>query len=238
MGDAAYEMRRQHEREIGKRVLAALVSDEPEMLTANMTWRGTYREIDYKISLWGLGSMCDGHGMWNYYLFLREQQFGKEAFEPLWLEPSYDDKSRAHFDYFVSPFTELKLHGGITYYEQHGQAARGARVVEIGCDYGHLWDRDANYGYTLRSVRHDAERSIDLLLRLYPALLVKCSWDGTYHPRDEMLANKHGHLVWRENRNKIPADWNWFDSPATEGRTDDASRTALAVPPDTNEANQ
>lgn len=203
-----------HKKELGRRIFKRLAEDEPAMVDAHMTWKFVHREIDYKVALWGLGSMCDGHGMWNYYLYLREEQFGSEKFAPLWLEPEWKTfgGKREHetYNYYISPFTELDLHGGITLYKRHGDGIHMPRCVEIGCDYGHLWDREDGYGYDLRHVRRDAERSIDLLLGLYPDLRVKCSWDGTYHPREEMLTNKYGRLVWRENRAAIPAGWDWF----------------------------
>lgn len=207
------------QKRLGKRLLENLVRDEPAMIDAHMDWKFEYREIDYKVSHWGLGSMCDGHGMWNYYIYLREQQIGVDQFGRIWLRAQYKTLGgkRLHktYDYYVAPLNQIEMHGGMTFYKPCGDKKQNNRYVEIGCDFGHLWDHERGYGYSLAEVRRDAEKCIESVHELFPALLTKCKWDGTFHPRDEMLTNKNGQPVWRGNKDAIPAEWNWFADSET-----------------------
>lgn len=203
-----YEERRKQERLEGA-VIMREMSKDPAFLDACLVWRDDYRSIQYKIKFWGCGSMNEGKGMWNYYLLLKEQQFSVEEFAALWLPGNtHTRRSGLPFkthDYYTEPFTELDFHGGITSYAQH-ENSPGFRCVEAGCDYGHAWDRDAGYQFDFKSVKQDVQHSIDLLWKLYPNILVCCCWDGSFHPKEEMIENKHGNLIWKENTEEKRAE--------------------------------
>lgn len=118
-------------------------------------------------------SSNDGKGVWTYYLSFHERQFTLEQFNKLWLKPIREatQTKRVMYNYDVHPFTELELHGGITFYEKSGGTESSPiRVVKIGCDYNHLWDREGGYSDDLESVWGDAVNSVDLFVDKYPEL--------------------------------------------------------------------
>lgn len=129
-------------------------------LRETQMWNGTSPEgIEFEIRFWGKGSMNEGAGMWNYYIYLLEQQLRPEDWERVWLPvarvyewgggtPTYDE--------YHSVLSEGDFHGGITFYEKRAAVDRDQRSVKVGCDYGHLWDREGGYGYRLEDIQRDA----------------------------------------------------------------------------------
>ena len=98
---------------------------------------------------------------WTYYLFLHLDFFADEELRrTLWV------RAKTVQDYTWWEYTRcaflrnLPWHGGLTYYKKHTQPD-GSRSIQVGCDYGHLWDRDRTY--TLRDVIADAEATVDAL---------------------------------------------------------------------------
>lgn len=152
------------------------------------SWCGTSPEgLQYEIVFWGETYMCEGTGMWNYYVYLPERQFTAEVWNGIWLTPSdYWERSSGTriptYDYWSSILSNAEWHGGITFYEKRTFREGEECVVKVGCDYGHAFDRDFFYQYSLEDVQRDALLTCkDLGQLLNP--LVRCSWFGYYFDR-------------------------------------------------------
>lgn len=167
-------------------------------------WYGTSPEgLSFEIAHWGEGEMCDGHGMWNYYVIIHEDQLRPDDWAKVWLpvesrwkrsdgheDPSYNEWSSVLYD--------GDFHGGVTLYEKHQQVDGDRRRIKVGCDYGHSWDRDVGYGYTLEMVTRDALNTCAKLAAILNPL-ARCTWSGHYFDArfdvsDLVSGWKGGHL--------------------------------------------
>lgn len=168
-------------------------------LNEKQVWTGESPEgFAYEIAFWGKGTMCDGAGMWNYYVTIREAQLTPENWAKVWLpvqdsytrSDGYADPSYREYD---SILEVGNFHGGITFYEKKAQVDGTRRQVKVGCDYGHLWDAEAGYPYSLTSVQRDA---LDTCSRLAKALnpLARCPYSGRYFdPRFDVAPDAVGY---------------------------------------------
>ena len=141
-----------------------------EALRERKIWGGTLNDLSYEIAFWGEGTMNEGHGMWNYYIYVYDNQLSPEDFALLWLKPkgffsrSSGIKIPRYPDY-ESIFGGLPWHGGITAYSKHSIPDTNRRWVKAGCDYGHAFDMDAGYFYDLDYVRREAIETVRVLLK-------------------------------------------------------------------------
>lgn len=97
---------------------------------------------------------------WVYYLYLQLDWFEDTALgESLWLPLVGDDRPmyRPNYHEFL---VSLWWHGGLTWYSKH-LGLQEERVIQVGCDYQHLWDQGQHY--TRDQVMRDAQRTIDNL---------------------------------------------------------------------------
>lgn len=98
----------------------------------------------------------------NYYVYLREAMVPN--FEEIWLADELKRwwptaPERVSHDYYgCSRLCNVEMHGGITFYAKHGHSV-GHRYVEIGCDYGHLYDDQRDW--TIQDLFFDACATID-----------------------------------------------------------------------------
>jgi hypothetical protein len=140
-------------------------------------WYLSHAGLQITVKQWGverahkLKPLNNGHGIWNYYIFIPERLIGTDAFEKLWLEDKVvesnsDSKGWIYHDYMSQPFADVEWHCGITFYNKHGHTV-GHRMVELGCDYNHLYDQERGYGYTLEEVVEDAKNTANQLAKLY-----------------------------------------------------------------------
>lgn len=169
-----------------------------EALSEKRIWNGTSPEgLAYEIQFWGVGSMCDGHGMWNYYITIGQDQLRPGDWEKAWLPVSDTWKrSDGHEDpsyaYWGSVLDDGDFHGGITFYEKRAQVDGDRRWVKVGCDYGHLWDRERGYEYTVDEVRRDALNTCRKLAELLRPF-VRCGYSGQFFdPRFNMAPEVPG----------------------------------------------
>lgn len=133
-------------------------------------WYLDHRDIRIKIVSWrhkdpsGYFRQRSPSGNWNYYVYLPEHRCPN--FGALWLEDevkSVTPNSRGWIthDYYGSPLGDVDMHGGITFYAKHGYTF-GFRVVEIGCDYSHLFDDGRSY--TVEGVAAEALATVEDLI--------------------------------------------------------------------------
>jgi hypothetical protein len=127
------------------------------------TWSDSHRGINYEICHHGVSEYMP-NGIWNYYIYIRENQTDK--FDEIYSagevkEWSSGGSKYVDYDYYNIPYiNEADFHGGITFYESGGKTSR---YVKIGCDYSHYYDTglyDENY------IQNDAIETIDELIKL------------------------------------------------------------------------
>jgi hypothetical protein len=149
------------------------------------SWQGRYRGVRYKVAHWGVGreSLCNGQGAWNYYLYVPLMGFD-DAIRPTLIAPAEQHQMASGpfwtRNYNAIPLGRLDMHYGCTYYRLHCDDGGQPIIVELGCDYNHLWDDERGYGYTLEEVAQDATRSIDALWEMYPQMRVRSEVTGKY----------------------------------------------------------
>lgn len=111
-------------------------------------------------------------GIWNFYLILDEEFFPDPQLFRQFLATRSVTKL-LEFSPYREQWAYEKLpdpgyHGGVTFYEQRtavrSDNGQNKIIVKIGCDYGHLWDKERGYPDTLESVKADATRAADNLL--------------------------------------------------------------------------
>lgn len=147
-------------------------------LAVKQTYSGEHLNLNFEIIHWGVQRgkfppMNNGKGCWNYYVYLHERKLTN--FNDFWLEPKVKEFSPGgtkyvSYDYYSSPLSSVDWHGGITFWEVHNLLIPGQRVIQIGCDYSHLFDQERNYDYDLTDVLSDCLRTIE---ELHPLLSFK-----------------------------------------------------------------
>lgn len=154
-------------------------------LNERRTWTGTSPEgLEYEVQFWGEGSMNEGNGMWNYYVTIPKDQLRPEDWERVWLPVAQmhhrsSGREWPSYDEYNSILQAGDFHGGITFYEKGQTPDTEHQWIKVGCDYGHAWDRDRGYGYSVEEVQRDALRTCrELAAVLSP--LVRCTWSGQY----------------------------------------------------------
>lgn len=146
-------------------------------LKTHETTLGRYRGITFEVA--------HPHDSYKfcYYIYLKLEQFNDEEFaETLWIEaiPS-GFSNRKYINYNGNDFLYcLDMHGGITFYAKMFDGGDG-RVIKIGCDYGHIYDRGWD---TLETVIADAKSTIDDIHNKTTYLL-HCSGDGRFVKESE-----------------------------------------------------
>lgn len=152
-------------------------------------WSGNYRGIPFEINKFDTYEKKDG---WTFYIYLRESQFSEEDFQKLWLPPQKDEKfKRIWYSYSYSIISDIKFHGGCTYYDKLGGHDGEKRCVKVGCDYQHYWD-EGHY-YSDNSVENDAKEAIDSLYELFPNIKQWCFNCGAWG--NEHVSIKEGSLL-------------------------------------------
>lgn len=152
-------------------------------------WQGVSEEgLPFEIRFWGEPDMCDGHGMWNYYVYLYEAQFRPEDWVKIWLPVGgwheWASGKRPWYDYYNSALSVDNWHGGITFFEKEIRGDTEEKRVKIGCDYGHSFDRDRGYMYNVDYVEQEARATCKSLAE-YLKPLIRDAWSGKfYEPKD------------------------------------------------------
>ena len=183
-----------------------------EAQAAHMRWNGKHKGVTWEVSYWGVGQFNDGHGMWNRYIFIPEEMIPDE-FDQFWLPPyewGITETKHISYRYEDTKLADLEWNGGATFYEKKGGIDGQPRLIKIGCDYGHVWDAEQGYPYSLSHVRHDAMITCWAFRKMFPASLYRCSHNGKWYPRDEMRDHPNPDSDcqwWVGNRDKVPAAW-------------------------------
>ncbi len=144
-----------------------------------MEWSGKYRNIYFKICNFDYG---DGKkDKWTFYVYINLNQMPRRIAEKLWLKPKrtkFPSGYRTHYDYYVWPFKDMEFHGGITWYSKQTGFDKNPRIIQVGCDYMHLWDAEQLYNQNY--IESDVKQCIDSLYRLIPNIKQPCRYCGKF----------------------------------------------------------
>ncbi len=148
-------------------------ADTPvERLREGRYWHGIYKGVGFKIQRWEREHNGDGllnSTVWNYYIYLDLSKINKDDAKQLWLtgKKSPNSSKRKWYKYYdCEPLKDIELQGGITWYKKQ-YSLNDDKIVEIGCDYDHIWnDRE----YDLNEVHYDVKQSIESVLARFPEL--------------------------------------------------------------------
>lgn len=128
----------------------------------------TYRGLTIKIN------HPHDHYQFCFYVYLDPTRFtNKTVANKLWLRDTDKWWRTDKLPYIIQ---DLPWPGGITFYAKH-LGANKYRSVEIGCDYGHLWDMERGYSTTLEDVITHSKHVVDKLHES-TEYLVQCRGDG------------------------------------------------------------
>lgn len=172
------------------------------------SYTGTHRSIVFEISRhesYAVPSMGEeSHDCWCYYIYLRQEQVPESKHAAFFPKPDTSKKTWQQYDWYATAFASLPWHGGMTYYHQERHDDRGL-TAKAGCDYDHLWDREARWPYSERTIINQVVETIDALWEAHPDLLVRCNYTGDYFPLAEMQPWGDGYIS-AEGATKKAAD--------------------------------
>lgn len=169
-----------------------------EMLNGNCQWSKEHLGVSYLLSFHSYRepkytdtSFDEGHeGIWCYYLMIPEEMFPHRwedfkcnneycacgpAFEDLWWDSSITWASS-------EPYYNRKLN-------------KVFDLAKVGCDYNHLWHREAGYPDTFESVDANAKRTVEDFIRKNQDRYIRCKWSGKYYKREDMYESVGGWFV-------------------------------------------
>ena len=131
-------------------------------LNESTQWKATLHNVHCRIHRWLNSSHTryptEPKFNWNYYITLIERDIKPELWPAIWLEDRVADWGITH-DYYSSPISsEIYWHGGVTWYQKF-PSIPGRNVIEVGCDFAHLYDYERGCDYTLEEVFAECVRT-------------------------------------------------------------------------------
>ena len=176
---------------------------------AALKYNGTWRGINFEIVNWD--RWIDNKEKteffhqphWNYYIFLHlaaiPDKYNPDSF---WLEDIIEEMTEGSGKYWtLHRYYEhhiigiIPLHGGITWYSKETQLEpKCNRVIKIGCDYAHLYDReqfDRGHVIKFNEVLKDVLESIDVIREeIMPDYKYHCKVVGSWWDKSEGAIQK------------------------------------------------
>jgi len=196
-------------------------------LRHNDQWQDIYRGVRFEINKWRIGSIDsddpNSFWMWNYYLIIPEEQVPKDRYRDVFLPRKPKHKRNFagdDYDSYTKFIENLDFHGGCTWYSKLGGADRTPVCAKIGCDYGHLGDREIGFPYDVEWVADDARKTIDSLWEAIPNLRVRCSYNGEWYDLAEGFFTEHGEFSSHEGEKRRLA-WLKEHAPPKKGTDSD-----------------
>lgn len=134
-----------------------------------LQWQGAYKRVNWFIKNWGVDDRQPS-GIFCSYFYINSQCFRTpEALAPWNID--YEASNFLGIQRLRLPYDRLPdidFHGGITFGERHRHwEDPDAFILEVGCDYNHVWDKDANHPATLYTVKSDICIAITNFLAAY-----------------------------------------------------------------------
>lgn len=110
--------------------------EEEPVLKDQVRWYGTYKGLNFEIAKWKNTfteetKQYDRGYTWNYYIYVKPRKIKTYK--------GYRDERRV--DYYKM-YSDVEMHGGITYWSRTKSSCGLREVDTIGCDYAHLWDTE------------------------------------------------------------------------------------------------
>ena len=184
-----------------------------EYLQGSTTWRAQHLGQTYEVCHHGV-SDYNPQGTWCFYVLLDERMFANPEDWKLFDLPIQERKQPEgstwrHFPYDDIP--DMLWHCGPTFGERRTEfdrkTGRDFGVIKVGCDYNHLWDREAGYPYTLESVRQDAKACVEDFVGRFPQRKT-CRWSGLIGLAEEFYEAKNGAIVHKSQQGEIPTEYD------------------------------
>lgn len=143
-------------------------------------WKGTYRGVDFEINHFRVipnSIEPTNKNCWTHYIYLHLYRI-PERYNPasFWLKGK---KHGRHiiYEYNKHPIiSRLEWHGGCTWYSKESGFDGAQKVIKIGCDYQHLWDK--NQYYDLEYVKSEVEKTINSFLNYIPDYIYWSCYNG------------------------------------------------------------
>ena len=174
-------------------------------MNKTIKFTGTYKGINFLISLHGIDESRNPEGSWCYYILINEKQIPDEYKEDFILVPKFDDKGRLSHDYYSTDVANLDWHGGITYYSKEGGADGEPIICKFGCDYSHYCDKGNSYSEDV--LLFDVKELINQLWEKYPLLKVRSYFYGGYFTASEGEFNATGDFVAKKEKEQWAIDY-------------------------------
>jgi hypothetical protein len=128
-----------------------------------------------------------------YYLYLNIDAFTDEKIRNrMWLKP----EKNGCYNTSKLPVDDIYWHGGITWYSKQ-YSLKDKKVVMVGCDYDHLWNREQGNRETLRDIVFDAKQTVDDLHEKFN-YQIRCRGNGNYYTEAEGAYLPSGDFYSRE----------------------------------------
>lgn len=187
------------------------------------TWRFTHIGTQYKVTHHSI-SEFNTQGTWCFYVYFNSKMFQRQEDWALFdVQPVIKEymagKFWRHIPYESLP--EFSWHGGATFAEihQHVDKFTGEyyNVLEVGCDYAHLFDRERGYPYNLDIVKVNAMRVIEELHAQFPQNNA-CGYSGKIDHPSAFYKAKNGVMVHNSMIDNLKeSNWNnWLPEENTD----------------------
>lgn len=176
---------------------------------ANATWTGRHKSVFWKVSHHAISGFRP-EGIWCFYVNFDERMFQNpedwKLFDlPVQVKDGFSGRLWEHFPYDDIP--ELPWHSGATYGKRHSEfnPDTGARytVIEVGCDYGHVWDEENDFWQGRKEVTADAIALIEEFIRRFPQKEI-CAYCGKMGMPDDFYTARNGSRVLRSQLSELP----------------------------------
>lgn len=172
-------------------------------------WREAHDGVQILIRHHGAnGSLCDGHGIWAYYLMIPEQMYPDK-----WDQFKCEEKDSGFVEHGPA-FDRVDFHGGITYAANKPYHCRKSgrfwNLSKVGCDYAHAFDQDGGYWQGFGDVLHDARNSAAELVRAFPDRNFRCRYTGIWAPQAETYTANNGARVHESVRTRPGVSEHWL----------------------------
>jgi len=203
-------------RKIELNYIAGIIMTKPtfeQYQKGATSWKREHKNIAYRLSHHGI-SEYSPQGTWCFYIYIRENMFlNYDDFNLFYRALEICEMGSGTYwethDYGSVP--DYGFHSGITWYEiNYGIdkfTGKPIKVLEIGCDYAHLWDRESGYWQGLDDVDADAKRLIDKLVEAHPLKSV-CGYSGKLGNPEEFYTAKNGRTVHKSYLEKLKSGNN------------------------------
>lgn len=161
-------------------------------LYESTTFKGTYRGIHFKIIRWFYESdIHQEKPKWNYYIFLNLENFvDQKLAKKFWpKDAQFSTGGSWYTPYDAVPFIHsMDFHCGVTFYQKHLYPGN-RKIVEIGCDYSHLYDEGAHYNE--QHILYEVENSIERFHEMVE-YKIRCNGNGKLYLESEGQYRNNG----------------------------------------------